>query len=377
MKHMGVTMNRKFIAVVIGFFAVQPVEATTVSQVINNLRNQNFSQQTLDSIENLLDRFVDQNDRLNADIAPRSADRKILQQHLSKAYQLSSNDEFDYAIRCVQNMLNFTKESSFYSGPMSVFESAEYNTYNALFNIINYRFPSFCRISKSTAFNYIAKFLSEISGKNVVKELSPKKQILSFMQNVDVDNVGLACLKVSLREKLQDPEEVLLHHFLIYRCIIGLNIEECGKSIMRFSRNKTKLSEEELRFAIKKLLFKLCITCETRLSLIEKALMVYLLYQGMFGQVNVFGSSQEFILQNFEEFLTVCLSDCPPKFNKDLSKKTYSIKDYEGRWFGGDDAHPYSSRIFYGNDDEEGKEYPWWVYAPKDTYNRDTVFEYP
>jgi hypothetical protein len=366
---MGVTMNRKFIAVIIGFFAVQPVEATTVSQVINNLRNQNFSQQTLDSIENLLDRFVDQDDRLNADIAPRSANRKILQHNLAVARKLSSNDEFHCAIRCVQKILNFTKESSFYPGPMNVFESSEYSDCRAFFNIIRYLSSVFCRINTSTAFNYIPKFLSEISGKNVVKELSPKKQLLNFMQNVDVDNIGLACLKVSLREKSEDLD-IYLPHF-------GRKIEECGKSIMRFSRNKTKLSEEELRFAIKKLLFKLCITCETRLSLIEKALMVYLLYQGMFCQVNVIGWSQETILQNFEEFLTECLSDCPPKFNKDLSKKTYSIKDYEGCWFGGDDAHPYSSRIFYGSDDEEGEEYPWWIYAPNDTYNRDTVFEYP
>lgn len=379
--------------VVIGFFVAQPTDGTTVSQVLNDLHRQNFSQKTLDSIENLLDLFVDQDDRLNSDIAPRPADKKRLKHALAAELSQSWDNKYSRAIWRVQQILNVEKKLRNVSGPMVVTTEGERDLCRKkMLDFLRLFFP---HMGYQKSLNLLQNFLDEIRGGEGCTTISPKKETLKLLQNFAHENHNYPVLTDGILGEVTHGHTIQLKKDY-FKCVIKRVSEFALEDYPLFRAN------DNLKFIVHKFVMK-CVIANfyDRTSWEDfwysdirgKAIGcfdVFIAYLMMFSPKTLIEMYQfnsymrctvEIVdarkaLDLFKGTLDLCSSNCLPKFNKDLSKKTYLIKDYDGCWFGGDDAHLYSSRVFYGSGDEEGEEYPWWVYAPKDTYNRDTVFEY-
>ncbi len=343
--------------VVIGLFAIQVAGATTVSQVINNLRNQNFSQQTLDSIENLLDRFVDHDDRFNGDIAVRFSDIKRLKNTLVAMLNQSSSDEYSAAIRCVQQVLGVEKKVCNGSVPMVVTTQRERDLCRKkMLDFLRLFFP---HMGNQKSLYLLQKFLDEIRCRNKSQTISPKKETLALLQNFAHENINYSELTDDIVGEVTHTHTIQLKKDY-YACVI--------KKASAFALEDYPLccANDHLKFIVHKFIMK-CVIADFYGKNFSNDFWwdephyktigcfdVFIAYLFMFSPKTLiemyqfhpyYNSTVEIVdarkaLDYFklvlaQQVLTRGSSDYLQKFNKDLSKKVYLIEDYDGCWFGG------------------------------------------
>ncbi len=195
-------IKRSVSVIILLIVTLQFAKATTVSQVLNDLHRQNFSQATLNSVEHLLDRFVDEDDRLNDNIAFRLVDRKRLKKTLFDELKQAHGDEFCRAISHVQHILNLNGQPRNVAGPMRIVESFsdDIDVHNV--NLFFRRMKTFLRsavhskellwlwrilaknMNDQEIEHCVVRFLDETDSEKFFQMHAPFQEVLQMMQGI-------------------------------------------------------------------------------------------------------------------------------------------------------------------------------------------------